>query len=270
MDVFKMRSRTMPVLVLVALMIGTVAFAQTNQQERLVSATESQIAHPASSGKRSGIELMGVTPPSPGVSPAPMTDVYGHMGVGTLQPDISAAIDISSAHAGLLIPRLTQAQRDSIYRPATTLLIFNQTSFQFEYNDSTPVNPHWVPFLTGNSIIGFNKIGTGTNQGQTLNVGNGSVLQPTGTGIVIANQLGGAGVNKFAGAIPIPDGTVDLDISYPGLQANAVVVVSISDPTFPGVVTTTTEKNPGIGFTVHFASAYPGTTGTLDYVVINP
>lgn len=260
----------MPVLVLVALMFGTVAFAQTIQSERLESATDTQVQRPAISSGHSGIQLMGGIPPSPGVSPAPMVDVYGHMGVGTLQPDISAVIDISSAHAGLLIPRLSQAQRDSIYRPATTLLIFNQTSFQFEYNDSTPENPNWVPFLTGKSIIGFNKIGTGTNQGQTLNVGNGSVLQPTGTGIVIANQLNGAGVNKFAGAIPIPDGTLDLDISYPGLQANAVVVVSISDPTFPGVVTTTTEKNPGIGFTVHFASPYPGTTGTLDYVVINP
>ncbi|KXK55290.1 MAG: hypothetical protein UZ07_CHB004002168 [Chlorobi bacterium OLB7] len=270
MNVFKLHSWPTPVLVLLSLMVGTVAFAQTAQTARLGSGTEAQAENPTLSTQRSGIQLMGVTPPSPGVSTAPMVDIYGHMGVGTLQPDISAAIDISSAHAGLLIPRLTQAQRDSIYLPATTLLIFNQTSFQFEYNDSTPVNPHWVPFLNGHSIIGFNMIGTGTNQGQTLNVGNGSVLQPTGTGIVIANQINGAGANKFAGAIPIPDGTTDLDIAYTGLQANAVVVVSISDPTFPGVVTTTTEKNPGIGFTVHFASPYPGTTGTLDYVVINP
>lgn len=260
----------MPVLVLVALMFGTVAFAQTIQSERLGSATDTQAQQPVISSGRSAIQLMGVTPPLPGVSPAPMIDVYGHMGVGTLRPDISAAIDISSAHAGLLIPRLTQAQRDSIYRPATTLLIFNQTAFQFEYNDSTRDNPNWVPFLNGRSIIGFEKIGTGINQGQALDVGNGSVLQPTGTGIIASNQLNGAGVNKFAGAIPIPDGTLDLDISYSGLQANAVVVVSISDPTFPGVVTTTTEKNPGIGFTVHFASPYPGTTGTLDYIVINP
>ncbi|MCC7437652.1 MAG: hypothetical protein IT211_04075 [Armatimonadetes bacterium] len=199
-----------------------------------------------------------------------MTDIYGNVGMGTTMPDISALLDLTTTQAGLLIPRLAQTQRDAIYHPATTLLIYNKTANQFEYNAGTPTTPNWVPFLSSLSVIGFNQIGAGTNSGQTLNVGNGSVLQPTGTGLVIANQLSGAGNGKFAGSIPIPLNTTDLSISFPGLNAGAVVVVSITDPVAPGIVSTTTTKNPGSGFDVHFSSPYPNVGASLDYIVINP
>ncbi|MBK8910383.1 MAG: hypothetical protein IPM61_03560 [Chlorobi bacterium] len=104
--------------------------------------------------------------PTPGISPSPMSDIYGHMGVGTLRPDISAALDITSFHAGLLLPRMTATQRNAIYQPATTLLIFNTTANQFEYNAGTPLIPNWVPFLSGINInnVGWSLTGnSGTN-----------------------------------------------------------------------------------------------------------
>ena len=48
----------------------------------------------------------------------------GQLGVGTSNPHPSAELDISSTSKGLLIPSMTQAQRNAISSPATGLLIF--------------------------------------------------------------------------------------------------------------------------------------------------
>ena len=49
---------------------------------------------------------------------------YAQVGINTETPDASAALDINSTNAGLLIPRLTQNQRDAVSNPATGLLIY--------------------------------------------------------------------------------------------------------------------------------------------------
>ena len=43
-------------------------------------------------------------------------------------PDASAALDVSSTTRGMLVPRMTQAQRDAITSPATGLLIYQTNS----------------------------------------------------------------------------------------------------------------------------------------------
>ncbi|GIV56046.1 MAG: hypothetical protein KatS3mg040_0814 [Candidatus Kapaibacterium sp.] len=73
----------------------------------------------------------------------------GNVGIGTTSPDTSALLELRSVRSGLLIPRMTTAQRDAIILPAKSLLIFNTTTNRFEYNDGTPAAPNWVPFLTG-------------------------------------------------------------------------------------------------------------------------
>jgi hypothetical protein len=56
----------------------------------------------------------------------------GRVGVGGL-PATSAILDIKSTNKGILVPRLTTAQRTTIVSPATGLLVFdsNTTSFWF-------------------------------------------------------------------------------------------------------------------------------------------
>lgn len=49
---------------------------------------------------------------------------YAQIGIGTTSPAATAALDIESTTKGLLIPRLTQTQRDAIESPATGLIIF--------------------------------------------------------------------------------------------------------------------------------------------------
>jgi N-acetylneuraminic acid mutarotase len=48
-----------------------------------------------------------------------------NIGIGTTNPHASAKLEVSSDSSGLLIPRMTTAQRDAIAAPAKGLLIFN-------------------------------------------------------------------------------------------------------------------------------------------------
>jgi uncharacterized protein (TIGR02145 family) len=59
-------------------------------------------------------------------------------------PDPSAMLDVESTEKGMLIPRMTQAQRDAISIPATGLLIY-QTDYEpgFYFNAGTSDSPAW-------------------------------------------------------------------------------------------------------------------------------
>lgn len=65
------------------------------------------------------------------------------VGVGTTTPDPSAVLDVSSTTKGLLLPRLTTAERDAITSPATGLMIYNTTINQTQSNTGTPASPIW-------------------------------------------------------------------------------------------------------------------------------
>ncbi|RYE13011.1 MAG: hypothetical protein EOP51_30505 [Sphingobacteriales bacterium] len=65
--------------------------------------------------------------------------VNAQMGIGIAVPHNSAQLDITSTSKGLLMPRMTLAQRDAIAGPAAGLLIF-QTDVNagfFYYNDGS-------------------------------------------------------------------------------------------------------------------------------------
>ena len=54
----------------------------------------------------------------------PLAVLAQGVGIGTATPDASAALDIRATGQGVLLPRLTQAQRLAIASPATGLLVF--------------------------------------------------------------------------------------------------------------------------------------------------
>jgi len=54
------------------------------------------------------------------------------VGAAISSKDPSAILDLQSSSKGVLIPRMTQAQRDAIVAPASSLLIFNTESAQFQ------------------------------------------------------------------------------------------------------------------------------------------
>ena len=53
-----------------------------------------------------------------------ITNITAQVGIGTSTPDASSVLDITSTTAGLLIPRMTNAQRQAISNPAAGLQVF--------------------------------------------------------------------------------------------------------------------------------------------------
>jgi trimeric autotransporter adhesin len=95
------------------------------------------------------------------------TKVQAQIGIGTTTPNSSALLDISSNNKGLLVPRMTAAQRSAISLPATSLMIY-QTDGQagFYYNSGTPGLPNWTAISTASTIENWTLIGnSGTNAG---------------------------------------------------------------------------------------------------------
>lgn len=55
----------------------------------------------------------------------------------------SAILDVTSSQKGILIPRLSNIERDAVKNPATALLIFNSDALQFQVNTGTALKPSW-------------------------------------------------------------------------------------------------------------------------------
>ncbi len=57
----------------------------------------------------------------------------GQIGIGTITPNPSAIMDMTSQNQGMLTPRMTTAQREAIANPANGLLVFDTDMQSFEY-----------------------------------------------------------------------------------------------------------------------------------------
>jgi trimeric autotransporter adhesin len=99
-----------------------------------------------------------------------------NIGIGTATPHASAMLDISDTAKGILIPRITQQQRNSIASPAKGLMIFVSTDSSFYFFDGNwkriaVANEGWN--TNGNISIGStNFIGTTNAQPLRFRVNN--------------------------------------------------------------------------------------------------
>ncbi len=89
-----------------------------------------------------------------------------NVGIGTSTPDPSARLDVVDTQRGVLIPRMTTAERDAITNPARSLLIYNLDCDVYQYY--VP-GTGWVT-ITHSGISGGGGAGTIT------------ALPPTGVG----------------------------------------------------------------------------------------
>lgn len=69
------------------------------------------------------------------------------IGIGTTDPAMTSILDITSSNKGILIPRMTSAQRMAIASPANSLLIYDITERLFFYYDTQTQS--WIPITTG-------------------------------------------------------------------------------------------------------------------------
>ncbi|NPA33614.1 MAG: DUF2341 domain-containing protein, partial [Chlorobi bacterium] len=78
------------------------------------------------------------------------------VGIGTSTPGNSAILDVSASNKGVLLPRLTSVQRNTIGSPDTGLIIYNKSCHLFEYwngncwatIESKCPEHSWCPSLT--------------------------------------------------------------------------------------------------------------------------
>jgi hypothetical protein len=69
------------------------------------------------------------------------------VGIGNSSPNTSSILDVTSTTQGMLIPRMTSLQRNSIASPAPSLLLYNTDNKVFNYNQSLdPALPSWKSF----------------------------------------------------------------------------------------------------------------------------
>lgn len=130
-----------------------------------------------------------------------------------------------------------------------------------------------LPDLKG---VPFNIVTSGVNKGQSLQVGDSTILQPIGGGIISSNKLVGSTIDagSYAGRIKVPKGSTTLTVALTpnvGCTANSSVTVSQFDSqgseVLVGTMVTRVINN---SFTVQFSAAYPTDTGQITYLVVNP
>ncbi|NDW10351.1 hypothetical protein [Dysgonomonas sp. 520] len=71
---------------------------------------------------------------------------YGQVGINTDSPHQSAVLDVQSTtnNQGMLLPRMTTAQKTAITSPATGLLVYDTTTKCISQNVGTEAAPSWV------------------------------------------------------------------------------------------------------------------------------
>jgi hypothetical protein len=194
------------------------------------------------------------------------------VGVGTITPDASAAMDITNSGKGLLVPRMTNAQRTAISSPATGLLVYQTDGTAgFYYNSGTSGSPSWTFIqnsgnanvtMQGNTFNGASQlvqlnassqlpVASGVNL-TSLNASNlGSGTVPTarlGTGTASSTTFlrGDGSWNTPSGG---SGGTLDLAASNTASQSIAAIATAT-------ITFNTTTTSPTIG-------SFNGTTYTV-------
>jgi hypothetical protein len=120
------------------------------------------------------------------------------IGIGTSTPDNSAQLDVSSTTKGVLVSRMTAAQRSAIVQPATGLIVYQtDATAGFYYNAGTSSLPNWVLLINNASPL-VNSVSatapvqssggstpiislTGPSGGIFYGTGTGADVTPTGT-----------------------------------------------------------------------------------------
>jgi hypothetical protein len=83
-----------------------------------------------------------------------INSIAGQVGINTSSspPDPSSMLDIESTNKGLLVPRMTESERDNINNPSHSLLVFQiDGNTGFYFNSGTPVSPVWIQLASAST-----------------------------------------------------------------------------------------------------------------------
>lgn len=169
--------------------------------------------------------------------------INAQVGIGTSSPDPSAALEVSSTEKGLLIPRMSTAQRTAISNPANGLMVFdNDTNSQWTYISgawvqATPGVGKFIDGATADIAYYPDRVGIGLNtfathhklyvenvktaDGQNASAVIRGVFDGTGTATTTYG-LGGVARNNSTGTINYAIGTQGITENPSGTILNAV------------------------------------------------
>jgi hypothetical protein len=174
------------------------------------------------------------------------------IGIGTVTPNASAVLDITSTTQGMLAPRMTTVQRNAIATPADGLIVYDTDLKSFYYYVSTTST--WTLINNGTAPrLNYKRIRSGDN-----------------LAVVLATELAAGGGSKYvltANTLYEINGQIvfnfpiDLNTAYlEGLDANEDIIVKTSgnlfDGTTGGSIKNLTITTPGATvFNLNAASA---------------
>jgi hypothetical protein len=163
-----------------------------------------------------------------------------NVGIGTATPNASAQLDVSSTTKGMLVPRMTDAEKNAITSPPQGLMIFNITtnSFQF-YNGVAWLNISHSGIITGTA----NKVAKFTGPWGLAS----GMLTDNGTGVSLNN------------AATVANGSALLDISS---NSKGILIPRMTTAERTAIVTPATGllvfDNTTVGFWFYNGSAWAG------------
>jgi len=133
----------------------------------------------------------------------------GSVGIGTTNPNSSAALEIQSSTKGVLIPRMTTVQRNAIASPANGLLVYDNTTNSFWFKSAT----NWIELSDSANNV-WKKNGTNAYVNVPDNVGIGTTTPQYNLDINKPNATIGftdAQTNQFSGSISGNSNTLNIN-----------------------------------------------------------
>jgi hypothetical protein len=132
----------------------------------------------------------------------------GAAGIGTTSPHPSSLLDIKSTNKGLLIPRMTKAQRNAISSPATGLMIY-QTDIDptvYWYNGTQWISL-WGAARNLSNLINTTAVNRSLLPGVTNSISLGSSSKKW-KNLFLSGRLTVDSIKMDGGAIDIQNGTI--------------------------------------------------------------
>ncbi|SIQ53150.1 hypothetical protein [Chryseobacterium sp. RU33C] len=210
-----------------------------------------------------------------------MAQSNGGVGINTTSPDPSAVLDIVSnpqgtaTHKGVLIPRMTTADRNSIVNPASGLMIFNTSVPCFQINNGTPATPKWEcvggdPSSNGSAIVSSYNCSGGTSGILSTGIpANGvthtviATVEKPGNYFITATANG---VTFFASGVFTTTGVQEITLTAVGTPS-ATGTFTYNLNTSPSCSFTMDVKDGTSNGTAHVNSWNCGTASTGEMVV---
>lgn len=146
--------------------------------------------------------------------------VNAQTGIGTTTPNASAKLDISSTDKGLLIPRMTSAQRGLISLPANGLLVYQTDGvIGFYVNSGTSASPSWLRINTD-----------WTKSGNDISYTTGNIST---TGALTGGNSSTSNISGFAANVASISANYSITSADNGkiVQSTSASAISIAIPT---------------------------------------